>query len=177
MKLMKRLLPLLLVLALSLTACAKKQGGKPDAAKTPEEYAAAYSDAIQAARDSEMNEYFPVITNANGFTDEMEEEMTFTVLGFAEEDVDAYGVSLSLMNVNAYAIVAAKPAEGKEETVKTVLENYIKSQKAAFENYLEDQHEIAASTKLETLDDGTLLLVMAEGQDTLFDAIKDALSE
>lgn len=177
MKPMKRLLPLLLILALALTACAKKQEEAPGANKTPEEYAAAYSDAIQAARDSEMNEYFPVITNAIGFPDATEEEMTFALLGFTKEDVEAYGVSMSLMNVNAYAIVAVKPVEGKEETVKTGLENYIDSQKASFENYLEDQHEIAASAKLDTLDDGTLLLVMAEGQDTLFSAIKDALSK
>lgn len=35
MKLMKRLLPLLLVLALSLTACAKKQGGSRTLQRRP----------------------------------------------------------------------------------------------------------------------------------------------
>lgn len=177
MKTMKRLLPLALVLALALTACAKKQEQKPGTAKTPEEYATAYSDAIQAARDAEMNEYFPVTTNANGFSDATEEEMTFALLGFTKEDTEAYGMSLSLMNVNAYAIVAVKPAEGKEETVKTGLENYVEAQKASFENYLEDQHDIAASAKLDTLDDGTILLVMAEGQDAIFDSIKAGLSQ
>lgn len=177
MRSMKRLLPLLLALALALSGCAKKQEQGPGAAKTPEEYAAAYSDAIQGARDSEMNEYFPVVTNAAGFSDATEEEMTLSLLGFAKEDADAYGISLSLMNVNAYAIVAVKPAEGKEETVKTGLENYQEAQKASFENYLEDQHEIAASAKLETLDDGTVLLVMCEGQDEVFDSIKTALAQ
>lgn len=177
MKAMKRILPLLLALTLALAACAKKGETKPGADKTPEEYATAYADAIRAARSDEMNEYFPVTTNEGGFPDATEEEMTFALLGFTGEDVDAYAVSLSLMNVNAYAIVAAKPAQGKEETVKTGLEKYVEAQKASFENYLEDQHEIAASAKLDTLDDGTVLLVMSEGQDEIFQSIKDALSK
>lgn len=177
MKQVKKILALCLALAmvLVLAACAPKQENKPATAKTPEEYAAAYSDAIQAARDSETNEYFPVTTNATGFSDDFEEEMTFTLLGFTKEDAEAYAVSMSFMNVNAYAIAAVKPAEGKEETVKTGMENYIEAQKAAFENYLEDQHEIAASAKLDTLDDGTVLLVMAEGQNEIFSAVKNAL--
>lgn len=175
MKHIKRLLPLLLILALALSACAPKQGGGQ--AKTPEEYAEAYASAIQAARDDEMNEYFPVTTNATGFSDAMEEEMVFSLLGFTKEDTDAYAISLSLMNVSAYAIVAVKPAEGKEKTVKTGLENYVEAQKSAFEYYLEDQFKIASSAKLDTLSDGTLLLVMAEGQDTLYDAIRDSLSK
>lgn len=177
MKHMKRLLPLALVLGLVLSACAATPKEPEAAAKTPEEYAAAYSAAIEAARDDEMNEYFPVTTNATGFPDATEEEMTFALLGFAKEDVEAYAISMSLMNVNAYGIVAVKPAQGKEDTVKTGLENYVEAQKASFENYLEDQHEIAASAKLETLDDGTILLVMCEGQDAVFDTIKAELSK
>lgn len=175
MKPLKRLLPLLLVLALALCACAKKQ---PQAsAKTPEEYAQAYTDAIRGARDDETNEYFPVTTNTAGFPDEVEEEMTFALLGFTEEDADAYGISLSLMNVGAYAIVAVKPAEGKEETVKKGLDNYVEAQKAAFEHYLEDQYAVASSAKVDVLDDGTVLLVMSEGQDEIFDSIKGALGK
>lgn len=175
MKTAKRLIPLALTLALLLCACGPKQ--PQTSGKTPEEYAEAYTAAIEGARDDEMNEYFPVHTNKDGFPTEVDEEMTFSLLGFAEEDTDAYGISLSLMNVSAYAIVAVKPAEGKEETVKTGLENYVESQKASFEHYLEDQFEVASSAKLDKLDDGTLLLVMAEGQEEVFDAIKGALSK
>lgn len=172
---MKRIVPMLLALTLLLSACGPKEGTQ-QTAKTPEELAQAYQDAINAARDEEMNGYFPVMTNASE-SDPTEQEMTFALLGFTPEDVLAYGVSLSLMNVNAYAIVAAKPAQGKEETVKTGLENYVEAQKASFENYLEDQHEIASSAKVETLDDGTVLLVMSEGQDEIFKSIKDTLAK
>lgn len=169
---MKRLCALLLGLCLILSACGgKEQGG---AAKTPEELAASYETAITGARDQEMNEYFPVTTSASGM-DPTEEEMTFAMLGFGPEDAEGYALSVSLMNVNAYAIVAVKPAQGKEETVKEGLENYVETQKASFERYLEDQYEIAAEAKLETLDDGTVLLVMCDGQDAVFDSIKAAL--
>ena len=33
------------------------------------------------------------------------------------------------------------------------------------------------AAKVETLEDGTILLVMSEGQDAIFDSIKDALSQ
>lgn len=188
---MKRLFALLLCLCLALSACGGQSAdrqptdqptGQPtdrpeptdSAGKTPEELAEAYTQAIYAARDEEMNEYFPAMTNATE-NDPTEQEMVFAMLGFAPEDAEGYALSISLMNVNAYAIVAVKPAKDKEETVKTGLEGYIESQKANFERYLEDQYEIAASAKLETLDDGTVLLVMCDGQDAVFDSIKAAL--
>lgn len=171
---MKRTLALLLGLCLLLSACGGQPSDQPAAAqKTPEELAEAYTQAINGARDDEMNDYFPVMTNAG--ENDPKADMTFAVLGFAPEDTQAYGISLSLMNVSAYAIVAVKPAEGKEETVKTGLENYMDTQKASFEHYLEDQYEIASNAKLETLKDGTVLLVMCDGQGTVFDSIKSAL--
>lgn len=169
---MKRICALLLGLCLVLSGCGGKEQGT--AAKTPEELAKSYETAITGARDNEMNEYFPVTTNAAEM-DPTEEEMTFAMLGFTPEDVEAYGLSMSLMNVNAYAIVAVKPAKDKEEAVKTGLEGYIENQKSSFERYLEDQYEIASNAKLETLDDGTVLLVMCDGQDAVFDSIKSAL--
>lgn len=184
---MKRLFALLLCLCLALSACGGQSADRQptdqptdrpepteNVGKTPEELAEAYTQAIYAARDEEMNEYFPAMTNVTE-NDPTEQEMIFAMLGFAPEDVEAYGFSMSLMNVNAYAIVAAKPAKDKEETVKTGMEGYIESQKASFERYLEDQYEIASNAKLETLDDGTVLLVMCDGQDAVFDSIKSAL--
>lgn len=171
-----RILSLLLAIALclGLAACAQKEK-TPANPKTPEELTAAYTEAITAARDEELNDVFPVMTKG-GETDPINEEMTFALLGFAPEDAEAYGVSMSLMNVNAYAIVAVMPAEGKEATVKEGLENYVEAQKGNFQFYLEDQFEIASNAKLESLDDGTVLLVMCEGQDTVFDSIKTSLS-
>lgn len=174
---MKRILPLLLILALTLSACTSTKAPDKGEALSPEDWATAYTAAIQSARDDELNEYFPVTTQVTGFSDDFTEEMTLTMLGFSKADAECYAISMSLMNVSAYAIAAVRPAEGKEETVKTGLENYIDAQKSSFEHYLEDQHEIAASARLEKMDDGTLLLVMCEGQDEVFNTIKTAVTQ
>ena len=178
---MKRNLSLLLAAALflSLTACGVG-GDSPSAqpsqaSKTPEELAEAYTQAIEAARDDELDQVYPVMTNASQ-ADPTEREMLFILLGVAPEDMSAYAMAVSLRNVNAYAVVAIMPAPDKEEDVKTALEGYIDSQKQAFERYLEDQYQIAADAKLDTLADGTVLLVMCEGQDEIFHQIETKLA-
>ena len=42
-------------------------------------------------------------------------------------------------------------------------------------NIKADQYEIASNARLETLEDGTILLVMCEDQDAVFDAIRDTI--
>ena len=98
-------------------------------------------------------------------------------LGLLVEDMQAFGISSSVMNVKAYGIAAVMPVEGKEDTVKDALQGYIDNQKASFETYLADQYEVAKNAKLEVLDDGTVLMVMCEGQDTVFEAISSAIQE
>ncbi len=53
----------------------------------------------------------------------------------------------------------------------------MEAQKSSFEFNLEEQVDIAANATLETLDDGTLVLVMCQGQDEVFDSIKAALEK
>lgn len=165
---MKRVLSLALALVLTLTACT---GGPNEAAKTPEELTRAYEDAITAARSEELNEVYPLMTDGE---DELS-EMVFTILGLTPEDMTAFAIAVSLRNVSAYGIAAIMPAEGREEAVMTGLETFVENQKTSFERYLEDQYAIAAAARLESLEDGTVLLVMCEDQDAVFDSIKSAL--
>ena len=172
---MKRILTLTLAAALLLSALAGCSGGgsqESQAVKTPEEYTAAYQAAIEGARDDEMNEAVPVITS----TDEQMADLVLPMVGINSDKAAAFAVAVSPMNIRAYGIVAVLPAEGKSEEVQEGLQGFIDQQKQSFEQYLADQYDIANAARLETLDDGTILLVMCEDQDTVFDAIQDALS-
>ena len=103
--------------------------------------------------------------------------MVLETAGLNQEDMTAFGISMSLMNVQAYGIAAVMPAEGREDAVKEALQGYIDRQKQSFENYLADQYAVAESARLETLSDGTVLMVMCQDQDTVFDAISKAIEE
>ena len=172
---MKRILTLTLAAALLLSALAGCSGGgsqESQAVKTPEEYTAAYQSAIEGARDDEMNEAVPVITA----TDDQMADLVLPMVGITSDNAAAFAVAVSPMNIRAYGIVAVLPAEGKSEEVQEGLQGFIDQQKQSFEQYLADQYDIANAARLETLHDGTILLVMCEDQDTVFDAIQDALS-
>ena len=52
---------------------------------------------------------------------------------------------------------------------------FIDKQKTIFETYLADQYAVAENARLETLEDGTVLMVMCEGSDTVFDQIRTAI--
>ena len=172
---MKRILTLTLAAALLLSALAGCSGGgsqESQAVKTPEEYTAAYQAAIEGARDDEMNEAVPVITA----TDDQMADLVLPMVGITSDNAAAFAVAVSPMNIRAYGIVAVLPADGKSEEVQEGLQGFIDQQKQSFEQYLADQYDIANAARLETLDDGTILLVMCEDQDTVFDAIQDALS-
>ena len=147
--------------------------GKPaESPKTPEEMTAAYKAAIEGARSEEDNEYNTILTSSD---DDMA-ELIFGLLNVSEEDMTAYAISVSAMNVRAYGVAAILPAAGKEDLVLEGLNSFVENQKRSFEQYLADQYEIAKEAKVGTLEDGTVLLVMCENQDAVYDSIKDALS-
>ena len=155
---MKKILTLALVLALAVTGLSGCSGnGGTTSDKSPEELAQLYHTAI----------------TDNGGDDGS--AMLLEMLGLDTGDMTAFGISASMMNVKAYAIAAVMPAEGKADAVKEGLQGYIDQQKSSFEMYLADQYEVAKNARLETLEDGTILMVMCEDQDTVFDAISAAI--
>lgn len=169
---MKRILALALAAMMALTALTGC-GAKKPAEKTPEELTQLYADAI-TENGGEMVEYNPVVSAAK---EDDGSAMMLEMLGLKPEDMSAFGISLSMMNIKAYCIALIRPAEGKEEAVTEALNGFIETQKASFEKYLADQYEVAAATRLETLSDGSVLMVMCEGQDEIFDAIKTAVEQ
>lgn len=167
MKKMIALLAAALTLTAVLTACGQKQESR-----TPEELTQVYADAL-TENGGEMVEYNPVISKVD--SEDPVSAMILESMGLKEEDMTAFGVSGSMMNVKAYGIAAVMPAEGKEEAVKEGLQGFIDRQKSSFETYLADQYAVAESARLETHEDGTVLMVMCEDQDTVFDGIRAAI--
>lgn len=167
MKKMIALLAAALTLTAVLTACGQKQESR-----TPEELTQVYADAL-TENGGEMVEYNPVTSKVD--SEDPVSAMILESMGLKEEDMTAFGVSGSMMNVKAYGIAAVMPAEGKEEAVKEGLQGFIDRQKSSFETYLADQYAVAESARLETLEDGTVLMVMCEDQDTVFDGIRAAI--
>ena len=102
-------------------------------------------------------------------------DVIFELLGVTAADMSAFALSVSPMNIKAYGIAAIYPAAGKSDAVLEGLNAFIDRQKQSFEQYLADQYEIASNARLETLEDGTILLVMCEDQDAVFDAIRDTI--
>ncbi len=172
---MKRMLSLSLSALLLLSALVGCGGSKDNSGttnKTPEEYTEAYKTAIETARDAEYNEAIPVITS----TEDDMAAMVLPLIGVTDENTDAFAVAISLMNVKAYGVAAILPAEGKSEEILDGVNAFVDQQKQSFQQYLIDQYDIANAAKVETLDDGTILLVMCEDQDTVLDSIKTSLN-
>ncbi len=172
---MKKLIALALcaVMCVGLLAgCGAEPAPTATPKPTPEELAADYKAAIEAARTEADNADRPI------FVTGQEEEMgsiMWDVLGFAASDVYSFALSLSVMNTQAYCVGLFMPAEGKAETVTAGLEKYIENTQNSFEFYLPDQGEIANNAILETLDDGSVLIVMTDGWQEVHDGIIAAL--
>lgn len=162
-----------------------------------------YYNAITGARDTESNDAFGVFTHdtaynlqnwnstygelknddGTAYTEEQltarhneDRDMWLQLLGLTSADVENYAISVSPMNIKAYGVAVIKPVAGKEETVKAGLENFVATQQKNFENYLPDQYEIAKAGKVEQLEDGTLIMVVGENQDALYESISKGLT-
>lgn len=169
---MKKSLNLVLAFALvlvTLAGCSGKPAEDKAPPLSPEEQSALYAEAIKTAQGD--GEGAPIMTQKDDIP-----ELMFSFLGFDSKDAEALALSVSLVNIKAYGIVFVKPAEGKEETVKIGLQTFIDNQRQSFENYLVDQYTIAQNARLETLEDGTLIMVMAPDGDAVYESISASLA-
>lgn len=148
-----------------------------------------YAFALRDARPAEDNEYVEIVSgdagsapffavNPSGASAEEADAtipMMLETLGVDAASLEAYAFSLSMMNVRAYALGVFLPAEGKAGEVRAALEEYVSLQRGAFEQYLEDQYEIARGALIRTLPGGEIVLVMAEDAAGIMENLEKAL--
>ena len=103
-------------------------------------------------------------------------EMVLMTLGLEPAQLDEYACSVSLMNVQAYAVGIFRPAEGEAEAVQAALETYVSSIQQSFQNYLPDQYEIVKGAKVQTLGTGEVVLALCEDASGVLSAIEDRLA-
>lgn len=164
----KKILTLTAALLLVFTACANTQPVPEVSAVTGADLAG----AITSIRDESENSATPVVTSVT----DQGAQLTLATLDFAPELAEYYAVSASFINIRAYAVAVIKPVDGNADAVKSVFETFIKNKQAEFENYLPAQYEIAQNALVETLDDGTMILVMTEDSAQTLENLKAAIA-
>lgn len=92
------------------------------------------------------------------------------------DDIEGFSIAYSAMNVQAYCVAVIKPAEGKLDNVLAGLEHYHGIEVSNYTNYLMDQLEIVEAAITKTLDDGTVLFVMAPDAEEMAEALVQELS-
>lgn len=164
-----RLFPAILLLTALLCSCS----ASPAPSLSPEERTQLYRSAIESARDQETNEALPVLSDP----EDERADLLLSLLGVTPEDLESFAVAVSPMNIKAYGIALILPADGREDVVRDGLDSFVETQKNNFEFYLADQYAIAEDARVETLADGTCLLVLCEDADGVLDAIRSTLEE
>lgn len=125
-------------------------------------------DAITNARSDEENQYNEIFCDPS-------DSMIYDFLGLTEDDTKNFAVSMSMMNVRAYAVMVVEAMEGKMDAVMTALQNYKDGQIQSYTNYLADQLEVAENAIIEKVGNYAVF-VMCENADTVFESIKSALN-
>lgn len=165
---MKQLTAFLLLILLVLTGCSPKPQNQP---LSYQERTALYRSAIETTRDEQSNRTFPTVTH----TEDDGAEAAFDRLNVSAEDMSAYALSVSCNDEQAYAAAAIYPVSGAFDTLLEQLRCFVCLRQQDFKQTMPDQYEIAVNTRLESLEDGTILLIMGEHQDEIFDAVRDII--
>lgn len=81
------------------------------------------------------------------------------------------GIPAILVKSNMYIVV--KPKEGKEETIKTAIDDYMTSLENQWKNYLPDQYELVKNRKEGKIGD-YLVYIISDDNDLVFNTISNS---
>ena len=135
----------------------------------PIDHTARYVAALNAS-GCELLQYNQIYT-----ADSADSALALEFMGLTPDAANSFALSFSMMNTKAFGLAAVMPAEGRQQAVVDGLNSYITRMQQTFERYLPDQYEVALAAKVATMTDGTVILVMCEGQDAVLANIQAAL--
>lgn len=142
---------------------------KPEPEQPVVDNTARYVAALNAS-GCELLQYNQIYTAADA-----DAPLALEYVGLSGEMTSQFAISFSMMNTKAFGLAAVMPANGQQQAVVAGLNSYVARIQQMFDRYLPDQYEISKAAKVTTLSDGTVLLVMCEGQDDILANIKSAL--
>lgn len=163
-------------LIFSLAGCAPASSSAAPSSSASAAVPKDYAQLLRDARSDEENEYSEIVAGEAGGEPTMPHNpnsigaqdvqntasMMLQTLGLDPALLERYALSMSLMNVRAYAVGVFKPAEGKSAEVEQALKGYVAAQQKAFEQYLPDQYEVTKGAVVRTEPSGEVILVMNE---------------
>lgn len=130
--------------------------------------------ALLAGCSSKSNDTYSLEAGKKNFTDalmngtielgmmaEFDDETLEMVYGIKADQVDAYYVSMAMMNVHCEEVAIFEVSnETQKEAVKTAIDNRLAALNATWEHYLADQYEkVKNATVLE--DENTIILIVS----------------
>lgn len=164
---MKRIISLLLaaVLLVSAAACGSKEPPAP---------ALKEGVTLQSMVDS--------ITETYGFTmpAPLDDTIMKDLLGIDPADVEEYAGYITMVNVSSHNLIAVKAKEGKAETVQKKLEERKAFEVQSFEQYLQDQYDLAQAGKVFTVGDYCFLVMLGRPEEDAageIDAIEQTIRD
>ncbi len=101
---------------------------------------------------------------------------TLNLVGLVEDDLAEYSVYLPAFMISSEQYMIVKPAEGKEETVKTLIEDYFTKEEEKWSTYLPDQYALMQNRTTAQVGD-YLVYIVSKDNTKVLDTIKSSVKE
>lgn len=85
-------------------------------------------------------------------------------LNIEESDVEEFLMKMPMMMVQSNTYIIVKPSEGKEDTVKKAIDDYMKKLEDQWSTYLPDQYELVKNRKVEKIGNYLIYIVSSENE-------------
>lgn len=107
-----------------------------------------------------------------GMMMEVTKDQTKDVLSIESADVEEFLMKMPMMMVQSNTYIIAKPVEGKEDSIKSALDEYMTALENQWATYLPDQYELVKNRKVEKIGD-YLVYIISSDNELVFNTIKN----